>query len=145
VSKVLLDGVIYPRPINCINFLTVSYCRKNHQGNTHIYSVEGTRIPVRVLNIKFSLPLLIILLPFFNKIKIPAYIVYVYIHTCMHIYIYIYIHQNCVVYFTFHIWTFLIYFLNFNIRHPRRYVHAKEYFTVIVSTVTTNTYTCETW
>jgi hypothetical protein len=33
---------------------------------------------------------------------------------------------------------------NFNIRHPCWYVHAKVYFTLISSTVTTNTYTCDT-
>jgi hypothetical protein len=32
---------------------------------------------------------------------------------------------------------------NFKIRHPRWYLHAKVYFTVINSTVTTNTHTCK--
>jgi hypothetical protein len=34
---------------------------------------------------------------------------------------------------------------DFNIRHPRWYVHVKVYFTLISSTVTTNTYTCDTF
>jgi hypothetical protein len=34
---------------------------------------------------------------------------------------------------------------NFNIRHPSWYIHAKVCFTLINSTVITNTYTCNKW